>query len=265
MRSALYRGHVQHDRLTPRPHSFKNAIHLVYLDLEELPQIFRGRWLWSAERRNFISYRRADYLGNPEQPLREAVLDHVQSELGRRPVGHVGLLTQLRTLGYLFNPVSFYFCYDARGELDAIVAEITNTPWGERRAYVLDASRSAKRGAQAGMDPDPISFYFDKDFHVSPFHDLDQVYDWRFSQHDESLKVSMTNLEHGRAIFHATLSCERQPITGWSLAAALLRYPLQPLRLHAAIYLQAARLFLKRTPFFTHPKKRTPVQEPPLS
>ena len=265
MRSALYRGQVRHDRFAPRPHSFQNAVHLLYVDLEELPQLFRGRWLWSAERRNLISFRRADYLGSPREPLREAVLDRVEEELGRRPGGHVGLLTQLRTLGYLFNPVSFYFCHDERGGLDAIVAEITNTPWGERHAYVLDAGGPGGRVAHAGKDTDQLTFRFDKDFHVSPFHDLDQVYEWRFSQPGECIEVSMTNVEHGRAVFHAGLSCERRPITGWSLAAALLRYPLQPLRLHVAIYWQAARLFLKRTPFFAHPKKRLPIQDAPLS
>jgi len=265
MRSALFRGHVRHDRLAPRPHSFQNAVHLLYLDLEELPQLFRDRWLWSFERRNLISFRRADYLGSPEEPLREAVLDRVEQELGRRPTGHMGLLTQLRTLGYLFNPVSFYFCHDERGGLDAIVAEITNTPWGERHAYVLDAAEADGGPGRGGGDAALLSFRFDKDFHVSPFFDLDQVYEWRFSQPGERIEVSMTNVEHGRTVFHAGVSCRRLPITGRSLAAALLRYPLQPLRLHAAIYWQAARLFLKRMPFFTHPQKRLPVQDAPPS
>jgi uncharacterized protein len=265
MRSALYRGQVRHERLTPRRHSFKNGVHLVYLDLEELPRLFRGRWFWSCEQLNLISFRRADYLGEPKQPLREAVLDRVQAELGRRPSGHIGLLTQLRTLGYVFNPVSFYFCHDEQGDLDAIVAEITNTPWGERHAYVLDAGGADSRTAHGGKSAEHFSFRFDKDFHVSPFFDIDQVYEWRFTQPGEHLEVSMTNIEHGQAVFHAGLSCERLPISGWNLAALLLRYPLQPLRLHVAIYWQAARLYLKRIPFFTHPKKRLPLQDAPLS
>jgi len=254
MHSALYRGHVRHRRLAPRPHAFRYGMHLLYLDLAELPCVFRGRWLWSVERRNLVSFRRADYLGSPEQPLREAVLDRVEAELGRRPAGRVGLLTQLRTLGYAFNPVSFYFCHAAGGELDAIVAEITNTPWGERRAYVLDA---------AGKGADELVFRFDKDFHVSPFFDLDQVYEWRFERPGERLVVGMTNFERGQAVFRAELACERRPITGRSLAAVLLRHPLQPLLLHAAIYWQAARLYLKRTPFFTHPRKRVSIPDAP--
>ena len=146
MRSALYQGHVSHRRLTPRPHAFRNAVHLLFLDLDELHEVFRGRWFWSVRRWNLVQYRRSDFLGPASRPLRDAVLDRVQHELGRRPKGAIGLLTQLRTLGYVFNPVSFYLCEDESGELDSIVAEITNTPWGERHAYVLDAVKARECG-----------------------------------------------------------------------------------------------------------------------
>jgi DUF1365 family protein len=256
VRSALYRGYVGHSRSAPKPHSFRNAAHFLYLDLQELPDFFRGRWFWSNEKRNLVTFRRADYLGPPDVSLREAVLDCVEKELGRRPAGHVGIFTQLRTLGYLFNPVSFYFCHDEQGSLEAIVAEITNTPWSERHAYVLDAKKA---------EGEALTFRFKKDFHVSPFFDLDQVYEWRFSEPGERVEVSMRNIEGGQEVFSVRLSCERQPITARSLAVVLLRYPLQPLRLHAAIYWQALRLYLKRTPFFTHPAKRPAVSKAPLS
>ncbi len=250
MKSALYRGRVQHTRLVPKRHTFRYGIHMFLLDLDELASVFRGRWLYSVERANLVAFRRKDFLGAPEVPLREAVLDRVEQELGRRPAGRVRLLTQLATLGYSFNPVSFYYCYEADGALGAIVAEITNTPWGERHAYVLDATQDEE-----------LVFRFDKDFHVSPFFDLDQVYEWRFSQPGEQLSVSMTNYEEGRPVFHAGLACERRPLHGRSLAGVLLRYPLQPLVLHAAIYFQAALLYLKRTPFFAHPKKRASLSD----
>lgn len=265
MRSALYRGHVSHTRRVPRTHSFRIAAHFVFLDLDELSRVFRGRWLWSIERRNVASFRRADFLGDPARPLREAVLDRVEEKLGRRPAGHMGLFAQLRTFGYAFNPVSFYFCHDDQGRLDAIVAEITNTPWRERHAYVLDTREATEDTGAAGGDGGQFTFRFAKEFHVSPFFDLDQEYEWRFSAPGERFEISMTNFERGRAVFHAGLSCERAPITGWSLAAALVRYPLQPLRLHCAIYWQAVRLWLKRTPFFTHPSHRLGAQDAPLA
>ncbi|MFT7669813.1 MAG: DUF1365 family protein [Planctomycetota bacterium] len=256
MRSALYFGHVHHSRVGPRPHSFRNAVHFVYLDLEERREVFRGRWFWSNERRNLVTFRRTDYLGQSDESLREAVLDRVEEKLGRRPEGHIGIFTQLRTFGYSFNPVSFYFCHDEQGALDAIVAEITNTPWSERHAYVLDTSKG---------DGDNVTFRFAKDFHISPFFDLEQIYEWRFSKPGVHLEVSMTNFEEGQEVFNVRLSCERRPMTARNLAAVLLRYPLQPLRLHVAIYWQALRLYLKRTPFFFHPTKRPSASEAPLS
>ncbi len=252
-RSGIYCGWIRHRRFAPKPHGFGYRFHMLYLDLEELPSLFEGRWLWSFGRSNLLSFRRSDYLGPEGQSLREAVLDRVEAALGRRPAGRLGILTQVRTMGYLFNPVSFYYSHDGEGNLDAIVAEITNTPWGERHAYVLDA----KLGDQgAGR----YVFEFDKGFHVSPFFPMGQTYCWEFTWQRNEVFVGMTNHEGGKCVFEASLVGHRQELTGRNMVAAILRYPLQPLRMQMAIYGHAARLYLKRTPFFTHPKKTTPLE-----
>jgi len=249
LRSALYRGWVRHRRNTPRPHDFRYPLFLVYLDLSELDRAFRGRLFWSVERPNLVSYRRADYLGPLEKPLDEAVRDRVERELGTRPRGPIRLLTSLRTLGLAFNPVSFYYCFEEDGEtLAAVLAEITNTPWGERHVYVVGGG-----GAAPGAT---LRARFPKRFHVSPFFPMDQVYDWRFTTPGERLAVHMRNLEGGRAVFDATLSLERRPLSSGALAAALLRHPFTTGAALAAIYWQAARLWWKRTPFFAHPAPR---------
>lgn len=246
--SAVYEGSVRHDRLEPRAHSFRRCLFMLYLDLDELPGLFRGRWLWSGRRPNLVWFRRADFLGPSERPLKDAVLDRVEQELGRRPAGPVRMLTHLRTFGYVFNPVTFYYCFDEHERLEAVVAEITNTPWNERHAYVLDgAGRSAGKVARRR---------FAKDFHVSPFFGLDQVYRWALRVPGRRLDVHMTNVERGRTVFTARLDLERRPLTAAALARVLVRYPLLTLRVHAAIYVQAFRLWLKRIPFFTHPSKR---------
>ncbi|NOT31987.1 MAG: DUF1365 domain-containing protein [Planctomycetes bacterium] len=247
MKSAIYEGEVFHRRLEPRPHDFRYRLFLMYLDLDELPRLFAGRWLWSAGAPALAWFRRADYMGAPDTSLREAVLERVERELGRRPAGAVRVLTHLRTFGYVCNPVTFYYCFDPQDELEAIVAEITNTPWGERHAYVLDARASA--------GTEELRWRFHKDFHVSPFHGMDLDYEWSLHAPGERLDVHMTSLERGRPVFHAGLACRRRAVTGRNLASVLLRYPLLSARIHAAIYWQAARLFLKRAPFHAHPKK----------
>lgn len=249
MRSRLYRGRVRHTRRTGKGHAFQYQLQLFAIDLDELPELVRRRWFWSSDGFNLVQFRRADYFGPPEIPLREAVLDRVEAALGHRPQGSLQVLTQLRSCGYLFNPVSFYFCRSARGELEAILAEITNTPWGERHAYVMDCTRS-----KAGDEE--CSFEFQKEFHISPFFDMDQDYRWSFALQGDQLRIRMANFEGARCVFEVQLEAKSQELTGRSMSVALLRAPLQPLRLHLAIYWQALLLHLKQTPFHPHPKKR---------
>ncbi|MCB9915064.1 MAG: DUF1365 domain-containing protein [Planctomycetes bacterium] len=245
--SALYEGRVTHRRLEPGGHGFAYRVFLLYLDLGELDALTRAVGPFSHRGPAPVRFRRADYLGPAERPLDEAARDVVEARLGRRPAGPVRLLTHARTWGYVFNPVSFYYCHDGDGALDAIVAEITNTPWGERHAYVLDARQDAAPGARAR---------FAKAFHVSPFQPLEQQYAWRFGAPGASLRVDMTNLDAAGARFHATLALRRRPLTTRGLLGALARHPFLTHRVWLAIYAQAARLYLGRAPFHVHPAKR---------
>jgi hypothetical protein len=249
---ALYFGRVWHRRSGGVEHAFNYRHFLLCLDLAELPGLFAGRWLWSHEAPNLVSLRRADYLGDSAQELSDAVRERVREELGRAPAGRICLLTQPRFLGYVFNPVSFYYCFDAAGALDAIVAEITNTPWNERHSYVLDARGAA--GAQAR---------FQKRFHVSPFQDMGQEYAWSFGPLGERLDVRMQNFAAGRECFEARLALQRRALDGAGLARALLAFPGFSARSIAAIYWQALRLKLKGAPFFEHPRTRAPLQDLP--
>jgi len=236
--------------MAPTPHAFAYPVCMVWLDLAELDAVFRGRWLWSTRAPALAWLRRADYLGDPGVPLEQAVRDRVERDMGRRPTGPVRLLTMLRTFGHCFNPVSFYYCYDAGAEhVEAIVAEITNTPWNERHAYVLPASAREPGSAT-------LRFRFGKSFHVSPFMPMQIEYDWRFTPPGERLVVHMQNRRAGRTMFDATLALERHEIDGTSLALALLRFPFASLQVLRAIYWQALRLKLKRVPFYAHPTHR---------
>ncbi|EQD72692.1 protein containing DUF1365, partial [mine drainage metagenome] len=165
---------MRHWRLSPRRHAFGYRIAQLCLDLDELDRVFAGRRLWSVDRRNLAEFRRGDYLAPATMPLAEAARALVERHAGFRPRGAVRLLTHLRYGGYVFNPVSFYYCHDSGGALAAIIAAITNTPWNERHAYVLPISEAQRRGAL-------WEWQFDKAFHVSPFLPLDRRYRWRFS------------------------------------------------------------------------------------
>ena len=116
LNSAIYVGHVEHDRYTPRRNSFRYRIHHLYLDLDELPELFGIHPLWSLEKSNIVSFRRSDYIGDSAISMKQVALDRVQEELGFRPTGPVRLLTHPRYFGYVFNPVSFYFCFDDSGQ-----------------------------------------------------------------------------------------------------------------------------------------------------
>lgn len=251
MHSALYTGWVSHRRRTPHRHAFRYPLFMVWLDLAELEQVFAGRWLWGVERRAVASFFRSDHFGDSRVPLERAVRELVEAQTGVRPNGPIRLLTHLRYFGYCFNPVSFYYCYDAADrEVVAIVAEVTNTPWGERHCYVLDgAAARDRRGAQAWRS--------DKLMHVSPFMPMELQYDWRLSAPAERLAVHMRCLRGAQAIFDATLSLRRRPLAGWTMAATLWRYPWMTARVVLAIHWQALRLWLKRVPYHPHPAARS--------
>lgn len=252
MNSALYVGTVRHRRFGPRPHAFRYPLFLAYLDLAELDTVFAGRWLWSTRRRNLVAFHRADYHGPASLPLAEAVRQTVERETGRRPEGPIRLLTHLRMFGYVFNPVSFYYCFAADGEaLEAVLAEVTNTPWGERQSHVLVPRSSGDT---------VLRDRHRKVLHVSPFLALDLDWDWRFSTPAERLAVHVRALAVAPTTtttsLDATLTLRRRPISAASLAAALLRFPLMPAQVMLGIHWQALRLWWKGVPIHDHPRKR---------
>jgi DUF1365 family protein len=232
-------------------HQFEYRLFMMYLDLDELPSIFNGRWFWSATRPALARFRRGDHLGDPERPLLDCVKDVVEEETGQRPAGPIRLLTNLSYFGYCFNPVSFYYCFETDGEtVSHIVAEVNNTPWGERDCYVMSC---------AGTDRGPWRFEPRKKMHVSPFMPMDIQYEWALSRPAARLNVHMANFKNGERFFDAGMSLERRPISARSLGTILLRFPLLTAKIMLAIHFEALRLWLKRCPFYEHPKKRNEV------
>lgn len=256
MKSCIYRGRVRHRRFQPVENMFSYWVYMMYIDLDELPTLFKGRWLWSAGPPAPAWFRRKDYLGDPEMLLGEAVRSLVEDRVGVRPRGPIRLLTHLRYFGYCFNPVSFYYCFDPSDRrVETIVAEITNTPWNERHSYVLSEAMNQSDSERKKR------FQFAKHFHVSPFMDMDMAYDWRFVDPGKELVVHMENIEKGATIFDATMNLSRMEMTGRALAKTLAFHPIMTWKVIAAIHWQALRLWWKRAPFYVHPAKRQLTEE----
>jgi DUF1365 family protein len=247
--SAIYVGHVRHRRRTPVEHAFRMRLFMTYLDLDELPTALQGVPRWLAR------FRREDYLGDPELPLEQAVRDLVQERLGARPQGPVRLLAHLRQLGHCFNPVAFYFCFAPDGErVEAVVAEVTSTPWGERHAYVA---------AAAGNADHVLESRHAKAMHVSPFMPMEMTYRWRVATPGERLTVAIENRDAaGALVFDAHLALARHAFSRAALLRALARHPAMSLRVLAGIYAQALRLRAKGARWHAKPSPAAPPPAP---
>lgn len=248
--SAIYLGHVAHYRHRPTTHGFHYPTAMLLLDLDHVAEDLGGHRGWAVEGRSYASFRRRDHHGDPDVPLAAAIRATITKQTGEPPEGPIRLLTQPRVLGWCFNPVTFAYAYERDGTtLHSVLAEVTNTPWHERHAYAV-AVRDADRDRETGA----LTWRLAKRFHVSPFMAMDHEYRWRLSSPGRTCSVELSSDRNGERVFDARLDLVRRPLDRDGLRAYLRRRPLGTLGDVARIYGQAARLALKRTPTFPHPR-----------
>ncbi|WP_339843811.1 DUF1365 domain-containing protein [uncultured Halopseudomonas sp.] len=252
LNSALYSGIIRHRRHAPRKHAFRYRISMLWLDLQEQSQVFGMSGLWSGRWWSPMRFRERDYLSmhrREGEQLADTARRLVSEELSLTLAGPVRMLTQVRSFGMLFNPVSFYYCHDNDDQLRAIIAEVSNTPWRERFCYVM-----ATDPAQAAQQ-----FELSKAFHVSPFLPPELSYRMRFTRPGETLLVHMEDWQADSRLFDATLTLNRRSLNPKMLRNEALSFPFMVAKTVTGIYWQALRLALKRIPFFHHhaPRQNT--------
>ena len=218
---------------------------MTYFDISKVESLLPDSFLFKVNKPALVSYYRSDYHGDNKLTLDESVRKTVKEKTGANLEGPIRLLTHLRYFGYCFNPVSFYYCFDKSDKkLEMIMAEVTNTPWNERHCYIITAKKN--KSFRQGLK---------KQFHVSPFWDMEHDYDWYFSDVSDTISVNMINYKDEKKVFDATLSLSvSKKITNLNLFLSVLRFPFSTLMVYLRIHYQAFKLWVKGATFYDHPK-----------
>ena len=249
MRSGIYVGDVMHDRRAVARHQFRHRVVMYAIDLDEAPGLDRATGLFAYERPGVVSLRAADHVGDPIRGLRANISDLLSAHGVAIAGGRIMMVTNLRTLGYVFNPITCFWCEDADGVLRALVAEVSST-FRERHAYVFPVDEARRRSGLLAWETDKV-------LHVSPFFGMDQRYRVVAAPPGERLALAISVFEGETRVLHTTLTGRRRPFTRRELIRAQLAVPLMPQRVTALIHLEALRLHRKGVPVFRKPPFRT--------
>ena len=253
MNSAIYTGTLRHRRFKPLHHEFTYPLFMVFLDIDRIPELMQVSHFSSYNSWNWASFADRDHFGDRTQPLRRRLEQDAAKSGITLPDGQIFLLTHLRYLGYNFNPISFFYCYDQADQLKTVLAEVNST-FGESRNYWLSGDNQL---------PSTNSRHHRcaKSMHVSPFMPMELDYDFILTPPAENLVAHMNTLDGGTINFDATLTLNREPWSAQALRRNLLRHPWMTAKVIFAIHWQALRLYLRKVPVFTHPSRRKPLEK----
>lgn len=241
MKSAIYTGTIVHHRLSPKVHRFCYKIQMLYIDLDELGSLFQKIPLWRDNGKKSLAYfKRTDYHAPHSQDLKSVIQDKIYNHTKTRHSGPIRMLANINMFGYCFNPVVFYYCFNEQDTaLEYVVAEVNNTPWGEKYSYIIDFS-------------DKENFSQTKKFHVSPFLDMNLDYDFKFNAPNDKLNVHML-VSGSKEMLKAYLSMQKKPINKRNMIYFLLTHGLMNYKFIVGIYWQAFKLLIKGIRYYPHP------------
>jgi len=243
----IYSGTIRHRRFNPFDHFFTYPIFMAYFDVAKVESMLKKSWFWNTNKPSIVSFYRKDYHGDKQQTLDAAVRSTVKKKTGKNLKGPIRMLTHLRYFGYCFNPVSFYYCFNEQDDdVELIMAEVTNTPWNERHAYMVSDRLNGQKNLISNMK---------KEFHVSPFWGMDHDYEWVFTQPEKNLLVNMKNFKDGEKVFDATLSLQRKEMSVKNLMVKILRFPFITAQVVWRIHWNATKLWFRGAHFYIHPDK----------
>jgi len=242
---SICKGVLTHHRLLSKKHAFSTNLLMVYMRISILENADKAPH-WPSKKFNLVGYRRKDYFINEEGSLGTSIMEYLSKYGVSKPIGDIYLLTSLSFFGYCFNPISIYIAYEeSNQDIIAIILEVTNTPWHERKLYVIQPIQESSEVYTAE---------FPKKLHVSPFMGMDYDYKIKLEDSKQNIKVSLQNIRKNKIEFSARLNLKKSPYSKKTFFIQSLLHSFLPQRVTFLIYWHAFRLYLKGIPFIPHPK-----------
>jgi uncharacterized protein len=244
--NSIYYGTVRHRRYFPKKHVFTYNVFYPYINIEDIPSLFKSFLFASYEKPNWISFYRKDYFGDAKIDLRTSIENLLTEHKAYKEHASIYLLSLPSFLGLNFNPISLYFIW-SKDAIRSIVAEVHNTPWGEKHCYVLSQPTLYK--------PPHYKFELDKKLHVSPFMDMNFIYRFNFKITAEQIILHIESFKNKKLYFDATLNLTGEKLTNQSFMKLLKRHPFMPQKILMSIYWEALKLWVRGYPYSPHPKR----------
>ena len=236
MNSCLYECTIMHDRQSPKRYKFVHKIFMFYLDIDEIPQLSSFSWLLGYNQHRVYDFRDKDHISSGLSSIKENIRAYLKTRGVDQQVHRIQLMTNVRTFGYIFNPVAFYFCFDAGDLPICVVSEIGNT-FGELKYFYLGPDTKST----VGFSDRQVKYYY-----ISPFTDLDNELEFKIQVPDEKLNITIDTLKNGRKFFWSSMTGPRKPLTNANLIWYTIKYPWVTFKVIFLIHWQAAMLHFVR-------------------